>query len=660
MIYGFIHFFKSGEFWRLVIDRPKQVSGRIGFHETNYTQALMYAASHASRLLEKPLETNDIFELHSLALSKVAFTNYGSQTTTDIRYDMRSLGNVAFSLSDHNSSEAGMIELLKNIRDHYTGYYVTASIPTSSVPTDFPASFHRDSEPQTITTGQLKDFSDVQIKILAKLLRPTTDPRLKTLNHSSYRGDLTQAVSSYHQNIAYADTLDDSDERRKEKLRAIANFCREGARIHPFMDGNGRIFCMLLPYLLCLQQGFSIPLLCDPNIIGNYAIDEIVTEFQAGFTRTEQLLNGTMPHGFPSQYNATDQDLRKYYKNLLSVLARDKNPTHSKTLTPHIDNCFQFLKLCHYIYEGDLKHVKLLINSQTKQDYLNYKDPYQQSALQLAIRAAQTAIARVLWESGKFDPMYRDQTKDTALEWAIFAGDSKLSKAMIATLTPQQLAAVNPRTQLSPLLLAIKYNRPVIAEVIVTAGTNLTHKNQKQDTALDCAICKGMHWLCEVMIERIPSEQLSAIHPRLQVTPLMLAIHRNQPGIARKILRAGAKNLEHRNPEQNTALDLAFEQSHTEVTIILITKMTISQLQRKHPKTHKTLLERALQKGDKRIIAALNKKLAVAPPKSQLSKQSRHLVYQNVKEQPQDIIARHKKSHMSLGQYWFETFNKKM
>ncbi len=97
-------------------------------------------------------------------------------------------------------------------------------------------------------------------------------------------------LTDYTDNLASA--RDD-----KEKLIAIATLCQRCARLHPFLDGNGRLFCMMLPYLLCLANGFPLPLFTeDPKRIVGYRVSTLVEHtFPEAFANTERLIATTPP-----------------------------------------------------------------------------------------------------------------------------------------------------------------------------------------------------------------------------------------------------------------------------------------------------------------------------------------------------------------------------
>lgn len=70
------------------------------------------------------------------------------------------------------------------------------------------------------------------------------------------------------------------------KLKCIVQFIKDCEQLHPFYDGNGRTFCMLLFYYLMLQNGFPPPLLADPNRFDCYSTEELVKEIIDGMNNT--------------------------------------------------------------------------------------------------------------------------------------------------------------------------------------------------------------------------------------------------------------------------------------------------------------------------------------------------------------------------------------
>jgi hypothetical protein len=94
---------------------------------------------------------------------------------------------------------------------------------------------------------------------------------------------LEAVVERFNVTIEYATGRDDT-------LRAIALLVRELELLHPFPDGNCRVFaCVLLTQLL-LYHGFPPALLINPNLDGLLSLEQWTAEIERGMERTLSLL----------------------------------------------------------------------------------------------------------------------------------------------------------------------------------------------------------------------------------------------------------------------------------------------------------------------------------------------------------------------------------
>lgn len=94
---------------------------------------------------------------------------------------------------------------------------------------------------------------------------------------------MEKIVERYNLDINQAGTED-------EKLTVIALLIRQLELLHPFPDGNCRVFaCVLLTQLLLLH-GFPPAMLTNPNLDAEYSLDQWIDEIKAGMERTQVLL----------------------------------------------------------------------------------------------------------------------------------------------------------------------------------------------------------------------------------------------------------------------------------------------------------------------------------------------------------------------------------
>lgn len=106
-------------------------------------------------------------------------------------------------------------------------------------------------------------------------------------------------VDRYHQSMDAAANEDD-------RLGAIALLVRELEVLHPFTDGNCRVFgCILLNQLL-LYHGFLPTILWNPNYDFEKSLEEFVAEIKLGMRNTRALLND--PHATVCDFSIDELD----------------------------------------------------------------------------------------------------------------------------------------------------------------------------------------------------------------------------------------------------------------------------------------------------------------------------------------------------------------
>lgn len=295
----------SGEAWRYFIDGPDQARGRLGYAESNYIKAMMTTWSWVVRHADKSVSWDSLVELHTLCMTGVE----GHHCTFDdeqkvVQRSMRTDFEMMFGLDRSNASDIGMLQLLQTIRDDAAvGYVVTRELHGSQLIYDH------------------KHFNGYSNKALAGEAKSLLDSNVctfETRNAHAYEGRITAALKRYEEAIALADK-EPVKQRDQLKLRAIARVCQECARIHPFFDGNGRVFCMVLPYLLCLQQGMLIPLMRNVNHFAAFTLDELVAEMRQGFLNSYQLIRGEVPAGFADSYPEKVDETYAYFRQSIEA-----------------------------------------------------------------------------------------------------------------------------------------------------------------------------------------------------------------------------------------------------------------------------------------------------------------------------------------------------
>ncbi|MDF1654018.1 MAG: Fic family protein [Coxiellaceae bacterium] len=276
---------RSGEAWRYFVDGPHQKLGRLKYHEKGYLPALMHNLVDLPRLVDRRLTVSDLNALHHGSIAKVGDTLYqdASKAKEDAPGSCRKkFSEIAFGLTADNCSQTGLFDLLQNMRDNPGKQNILHLLSTPTSPaTEYIPSPALSGKPD----DELRDmaqtlFDQVQAKqVYLKLEAPL--PR----RDDDISERLQALLDRYYE-------ASQSAESELDKLTTIAEFCREAAQLHPYLDGNGRMFCMQIPYLLCMQNDLPIPMMDQVNKFACFSIDEIVHSLQQGIQKTRQLLAG--------------------------------------------------------------------------------------------------------------------------------------------------------------------------------------------------------------------------------------------------------------------------------------------------------------------------------------------------------------------------------
>lgn len=89
----------------------------------------------------------------------------------------------------------------------------------------------------------------------------------------------------------------DSDAGAEDKKRAAILFCKRCEHLHPFMDGNGRVFEILLPMRLFQDIDGSLPMLDYPCRMDGHSVEELLDEFRKAQADTARLKRGAVRTG---------------------------------------------------------------------------------------------------------------------------------------------------------------------------------------------------------------------------------------------------------------------------------------------------------------------------------------------------------------------------
>jgi hypothetical protein len=145
--------------------------------------------------------------------------------------------------------------------------------------------------------------------------------------HDSIEFAITSMIDQYQRDI-------DAVYVHEDKLRVIVDFIQELERIHPFYDGNGRTFYILLQRLL-IQNEFLPTIMKNPNHIDGCSAEEVMLEIREGILFTQQLIDN--PGAKILNYVTTDTSIEK-----IVTLLFGKKPSFSQLDVVHSNvRCYQ-------------------------------------------------------------------------------------------------------------------------------------------------------------------------------------------------------------------------------------------------------------------------------------------------------------------------------
>lgn len=155
--------------------------------------------------------------------------------------------------------------------------------------------FHSTSTNQTYTDEGLKELHEQEEELGIKHYTPD-DPEQPSSMFSS--GHIVYAfpceASAVEERINTITTRHEAaiakTNNTDEKIKIIADTIQKLERLHPFVDGNCRVFCMQLLNRELLRHNMYPTILRDPNNFDGYSLEQITEEIKAGQERFKQIL----------------------------------------------------------------------------------------------------------------------------------------------------------------------------------------------------------------------------------------------------------------------------------------------------------------------------------------------------------------------------------
>lgn len=335
--YDFIHHFPKEELWRFFIDGVEQQSkGWQGFldREPAYLDSIFSAAAIAFTHIEQPLNVALLRNLHSAATKNVFTTGRRAEFVGRFRDSIVRFNGLNTWRDGHpsnNVTHEGLTELLIKIEN---GFPVAVGCDTKSgkkvvINTQNIASFKHslkqfidqlELDPKTNSVPEEKDHAPLTNEQLAQKILAQRGRQfyLKTNN------EITSIESALLRTIDHFNLIINKAEHPDDKLVAIVSCVQDLEQIHPFLDGNCRVFCMLVLNRLLLQNGFLPVILPDPNCFDGNSVKQLVTIVKQGMLATQTLIQGAKRvFGTSTQdafYKSYDVDDEKF-GNLTTTLS---------------------------------------------------------------------------------------------------------------------------------------------------------------------------------------------------------------------------------------------------------------------------------------------------------------------------------------------------
>lgn len=308
-----------GQAWRKAVDGAHHKGGRTLYGESNYSVAMLRAMAFGAQFYHPDyvLTPDDLEAIHRETVRGVGGTNYDRDN--EARRGIREGDcSMRFDLAPHNSSQAGFVELFETLlatkHRNDIGHFYLEIIDAAG---NSRALTFKEVEAAR-AKNSLAQLADQCLH--QQVIFHTHNYDHRTRHYQDPRKLLQVLLDNYYRDIsAVADNP-------HEQCKVIATFCRSAAQLHPYLDANGRSFCMMLPDILCQQQGLPVGLFREVNVFGNFSIDEIADEMLKAMERTDNLIQGLPLDYLSSYFVETHKDLIAY--ELESHLAAETMAEH--------------------------------------------------------------------------------------------------------------------------------------------------------------------------------------------------------------------------------------------------------------------------------------------------------------------------------------------
>ncbi len=315
----------SGELWRYFYEPEKQAAGIEGF-APNYMQNNLTALRFLMQA-DGPLSIDHIKQSHKICMTGISHGAYHedaevSATTSPgefIPKDESAYFGVTFVSDDYKKyhaeqvaagtppipatlSEAGFVQILTRMAqaDNKLVYKLCVFSQSECDEDDIIEVDASEVGELEGLYGTLCEANDAAVAATRSGAAEVDecDIRFKTTGGEALEAAMEGVLAEYHDAIAQANTIDDPGERDDAVLLAIASFVQQSVLHHPFADGNGRLFQMVLPIKLCLENNIMPPLLnINPACYPGHTPEEMCDHMKAGIEAAKRIATASREGG---------------------------------------------------------------------------------------------------------------------------------------------------------------------------------------------------------------------------------------------------------------------------------------------------------------------------------------------------------------------------
>lgn len=335
--------FPVEEFWRFFVDGCLQKEENWqGFEkrEPGYLEAMFFASTLMFDL-SQPLTIEYIRKLHELAMTGVVNTNYHKK---NINVGFREVPNnsIVFGVLSkdensnvYNATQAGIAEFLTRNKTNDSGQHIAVDMDEKSLQRRYYLSWDCINElvKNCKNINSIYEKNDLIFSILLKYSSEQLKKHIAEIDnlflesHYEFINEIINSdgspeqvakciyvqMSKKHKNFNFyvrshqleedegilEDQIDNyileyelnvKNANPMIKLKAIISLIQQCEQLHPFGDGNGRTFCMLLLNHFLLKNGFPMVILDDSNRFDLFSEAELLNEIINGMQNTVELL----------------------------------------------------------------------------------------------------------------------------------------------------------------------------------------------------------------------------------------------------------------------------------------------------------------------------------------------------------------------------------